>query len=55
MVEYAGLGKMSRKTLERIVKDQLGHGQYVYHFVNPGLRMNSFQRTTENGRLILKQ
>ena len=57
MVEYTGLGKNSRKILERIVKDWGGNRQYVYHFVNPGLRIEIIfmkERTTENGGLVLK-
>ena len=57
MVEYTGLGKNSRKIPERIVKDWGGNQQYVYHFVNPGLRIEIIfmkERTTENGGLVLK-
>ena len=44
-------------SLKLIVKDYGGNSQYVYHFVNPGLRIEIIfmkERTTENGGLILK-
>ena len=44
-------------SLKLIVKDWGGNRQYVYHFVNPGLRIKIIfmkERTTENGKLILK-
>ena len=49
--------KNSRKILERIVKDEGGNRQHVYHFVNLGLRIEIIfmkERTTENGGLVLK-
>ena len=45
-------------SLKLIMKDQDGTRQYVYHFVNPGLRIEILfmkERTTQNGRSILKQ
>ena len=57
MVEYAGLGKKSRKNSRELRRTRVVIGSLiVYHFVNPGLRTEIIfmkERTTENGGLIL--